>query len=121
MRGTFLRNERRQRSDIAVGGVLRERRSIDADHFCDAGSGEFRRHRIDRCAKRNQLEWSARLLRRGNRFPRRSIDATVTLFGNDEHHGCNTRASSRRRVTSSLAASAGEPEIIWVFLPFSGK
>ena len=86
-------------SDIAVSGVLRERRGIDDDDFRDAGGGELRRDAHPRRRRARHLERAAGLLRRRNRFPRRAIDATVTLFGNDEHHGCITLASSRRRLT----------------------
>ena len=118
---TLLCDERGERHHVSVSRVLRERGGIDDDHFVDTGGGEFRGHAVDRRAKRNQLERSTGLLRRRNGFPRRPVDATVTLFGNHEHHGSSTLASSRRCETSSRAASAAEPEIIVVFLPFSGK
>ena len=46
-------------------------------------------------------------------------ELAVLLLGDDEDHAM-TRASSRSLRTSSFAASAGEPPMIWVFLPFSG-
>ena len=58
------------------------------------------------------------LLRGGDRLPARAIELAVLLFGDDENH--RTRASSRSRLTSSLAASAGEPPIITVCFAFCG-
>ena len=58
-------------------------------------------------------------LRGGDRLQRRAIELAVAVFGDDEDH--SALASSRRRLTSSFAASAGVPESICVFLPFSGK
>jgi hypothetical protein len=60
------------------------------------------------------------LLRAHDGFPGGAIElAPTTAFCDDQDHAI-TRASSRSRRTSSLAASAGEPEISCVFLPFSG-
>src|SRR5262245_44495159 len=61
----------------------------------------------------------SQLLRAGDGFPGRPIELSVALFGDHENHWI-TLASSRRERTSSFAASAAEPEIMCVFLAFSG-
>ncbi len=61
------------------------------------------------CPSTTALIWCAarqRLCRR-HRLQRRAIQRAVALLGNDENH--SARASSRRRRTSSLAASGAEP------------
>ena len=116
---------------IAAEGAKGERvwltcRVLDGDDLLDLGSRELRGDAAD-AGSRNQHRDRAvaaghrrQLLRGDDGFPGRAIELPVTvLFGDDEDHAI-TRASSRSRRTSSLAASAGEPPISWVFLPFSG-
>ena len=80
-------------SDVAVGGVFRERGGVDDDDFCDFRGGEFRRHRIDARAEHRDLDWAARLLRRGDRLPTsrdsaarpRCSATTSTIAGSPSH------------------------------------
>src|SRR5207249_12080808 len=83
---------------------FRGRRSVSARHQDDE----------------RQLSGRAELLRGGDRLPRRPIQFSIPLFGDDQNHHI-TRASSRSLRTSSFAASAAEPPMLCVFLALSGR
>ena len=75
---------------------------------CTCAALSSRGHRADVRAEDDDGHLTARgqLLRRRDRFPRRAVQLAVSLFRDDQDHGCQmTRASSRRRRTSSLAAA----------------
>ena len=94
---------------------------IDGDHFRDGSLCQFGSDASDVLAGHCDLDRhgaTGELLRGGNGLEARPIELAVFLFSNDENH--RTRASSRSRLTSSLAASAGEPVIITVCLDFCG-
>ena len=108
-----------QRGRVAVRRVRIECGVVDGHHFLHLRRPELGRHRIDvRAEHRNRDGRVAQLLRGRDGFPRRAIELAASLLSNNENQ--MTRASSRSRRTSSLAASAGAPAIICVFLLFSG-
>src|SRR5262249_45221809 len=112
-----------QNGGEAVGGVRFERRVLDRQDFGGlrgSGGGPHTRGVRARDEDGGRRSWSlGPPLRADDRLPRGAIEFAVALLGNDENHAM-TRASSRSFRTSSFAASAGDPSMSWVFLPFSG-
>src|SRR5262249_25395559 len=101
-----------------------ERRALDRHDFLHGCRGEFRRHSGDIRAQNKNTDrlialCGSQLLRAGDRLPRGAIELSGALLTDHENHWI-TLASSLRTLTSSLAASAGDPEIMCVFLAFSG-
>ena len=95
---------------------------LDGEHFRDRRRRQLRRphrrHALPGHGNLDRHRAAGQLLRGGDRLPARAIELAVFLFRDDENH--RTRASSRSRLTSSLAASAGEPPIITVCFDFCG-
>ncbi len=116
----FLPDQRLERHDVAVRGVLRERGRIDDDDLGRFGGRQLGGERVDRGSRERDLHRAAGRLRGGDRLPRRAIQLAFALFCHHQDHEI-TLASSRSFCTSALAASAGEPCSICVCLPFSGK
>src|ERR1700733_9388639 len=110
---------------VPVRGVPGQHGMVDGDHLLHFGGGELgsdavqpgsRQHDGYRLAVRD-------LLRGGDGLPGGAIQLAATVLR--DHHdegprGQITLASSLSLRTSSFAASAGEPSMIWVFFPFSG-
>ncbi len=115
-----LSDELRERGHVRVARVGGQRRRGDRQDLLDARGGELGgERRVVGPEKCDVDRRATRLLRRGNDFPGRPVEHAALLFRDDENHD-STLASSRRRRTSSLAASAGDPAIIWVCFVFSG-
>src|SRR5688572_26238017 len=94
---------------------------IDRNHLGHGGGGQLAgrsRHPLPRDRDLHRHRAAGQLLRRRDGFPAGAIELAVFLFGDDENH--RTLASSRSRLTSSFAASPGEPPIITVCLAFCG-
>src|SRR5437762_359910 len=112
---------------MTIGRVWFERGVLDRHDFMDGGSRQVRPKRTEirtRNQDRNRrscrlIALGGQLLRASDGFPRRAVEFSATLLTDDQNHWI-TRASSRRRRTSSLAASVADPLIMCVFLPFSG-
>ena len=108
-----------ERQHEAVRGVVLQRRIVDDDDLRRRRPRRARRDGVHAGTEHGDLHRPARSLRGGDRLERGAIERAVAMFGDDEDH--SALASSRRRLTSSFAASAGAPGSICVFLPFSGK
>ena len=116
-----LRDHLLERLHEGIGRVMRQRRMIDRDHLRHRGLGELARHAghiLSGHCDLHRHRSARQLLRRRNGLPARAIELAVFLFRDHENH--RTLASSRSRLTSSFAASAGEPPIITVCLDFCG-
>src|SRR4029077_18633112 len=113
-----------QRRRVGVRRIGFKCRMLERHDVLNRRGGQLRRKPADIRDRNKHGErlialGSRQLLRASNRLPRRSIEFSASLLADDENHGM-TLASSLSRCTSSLAASAGDPEIMCVFLAFSG-
>ena len=109
------------RGDERVRRIHRQRLSAHREHLFHAGLRQLGGHGGDVGPAHGNLDGGCsvgQLLRRGDGLPARAVELALFLFGNDQNH--RTLASSRRRLTSSCAASAGDPPIMTVCLAFCG-
>ena len=109
----------------ASGVYVPSASSSSVSHPAHVSGGELARDAGRRSARRRRHAHRAgcagdlrELLRAGDGFPAGAIELAVLLLGDDENH--RTRASLASRLTSSFAASAGEPPIITVCFAFCG-
>ncbi len=80
----FLTDESRQREDMTIRCVRRQRGVIDMNHFVDACRCQFGRDGSDTGSENGDLDWPRALLRSRDRFPRGAVEGAVTLFCYDE-------------------------------------
>jgi hypothetical protein len=95
-RGLLLLDERRQREHEPVGCVFTKGLVFDGNHPLARGRRELARHGVEGVAGDRNLQRPARLLCRGDRFPRRAIQGAAALLGDDQHAHWITLASSRK-------------------------